>query len=118
MIAETVKLFIGAIFAVDDECLMFGDVVFFAEIFENRRNRRFKPLAEKFAADVFVLFVLTCNYVEGPLPVAGFDAFERTDLHVVEESASVGEFLTKIRAVGVIGIDCFAAANTTAETKN
>lgn len=57
MIAEAVEFFVGAILPVDDERLVFGNVVGFAEIFENSGDFRFETLPEHFAADIFVSVV-------------------------------------------------------------
>ena len=95
---------------------MLGNVVGFAEIFEDGRDFGFEALAENFSADVFVFVVTAGEDVERALAVAGLDAFEAIDFHFLEESSAFGEFVAEKRRVSVFGIDRLAAAHAPAET--
>src|SRR5687767_14389375 len=115
MIAEAIEFFVGPIFAVNDERLMFGNVVGFAEIFENRGNFGLKTLSKHFAPDIFVFVVATGQNIERALAVTGLDAFEAIDFHFLEKRAAFCQFVAKKRRVGVFGIDRFPATDAPAE---
>ncbi len=118
VIAEGVEFFIAAVFAVDDQGLVFRHVIAFAQVLENGRRFRFEPFGEEFLRDVFVLLVLSSDDVEGALAVAGVHAHHRregVDLHLWEERAAFGQFVAKEGRISPLRIDGLAPPDPAAE---
>src|SRR5258705_2408617 len=118
MIAEGVKLLIGAVFAIHDEGLVIGHIELLAKIFEDGGHFRFEAFAQKLSAHVFVAVILTGDDIERSLAVTGLNAFKPVDFHVFEERAALRQFVAKEGRIGVVGIDGFAASHAATETND
>jgi len=116
MVAEAVKFFVRAIFAIDDQCLMLWDVAALAKILEHGWHFRFEACSKKLAADIFESIVLARDNVERSLSVTRLDALQGINLHFLEENAALRQFVAKKWAVGMIGIDGFTASHPASET--
>src|SRR5262249_49366225 len=104
MVAKGIELFVDAVFAVDDQGLVLGDVVGLAEIFKDRGDLGFKAVGERLMGDVLVRSVFTGEQVEGSLAVTGFNSLAGLDLDVRKEDAAfLVEFVVNERAIGFLG---------------
>src|SRR5205823_10920199 len=89
MIAEGVELLVDPIFAIDDQSLVFRDVVGLAKVLKDCGVSRLKTVGERLVGDVLVMPILTGEKVQGPLAVTGVNALLGLDLDVAEERAVV-----------------------------
>ena len=101
MVAEGIEFFVDAVFAINDERLVLGNIVLLAEILEDRRHLGFKAVGQRLVGDVFVMIEPSREQVQGALTVARIDAGRRGDVHIAEQDAA---FLVKLvideRAMG------------------
>jgi hypothetical protein len=115
MIAEGIELFRSTILSIDDESLVFGNIVGLAKVLEDGGNLGLETLAENGVVDVFEFLVLPSKNVEGALSMARIDVLKVIDGHPVEESAALAEFLAKIGRVGVSLVDRFPSPHAPAK---
>src|SRR3990172_9264149 len=115
VIAEGIELFVGSVFAVDDQRFVFGDVKALAEILEDRRHLRLESLAEKLSVDVLESVVLARQDIQRALAVAGFDALERIDLHLRKQGALFRQLMAEEGTVRRVGIDRLPSARPAAK---
>ena len=119
VVTEVVKLLVSAIFAVDNQSLVFRNGIDFSEIFKNCGDRRLKALAQKLTFNIFIFLVLSGQDIERSLAVAGVHLpgrLERVDEHVFEDSPPRNELVAQEWTVGVLRINRFPSSGPPAET--
>src|SRR5262249_50617479 len=117
VITERVKLFVDPVLAVDNQRLVFRDVILLAEIFKNRWHLGLETVCKWFVRDILVMIETAGDQVQRALAVAGIDTGSGGDIDLVEQDALFfHQLVIDERAMSFLWeLNSFLPANTAAE---